>query len=594
MQNKNSRQTDVVRIETAASDADFIRKALDATAIVAITDVRGTITYANAKFCEISGYEQSELIGNNHRIIRSGRHSKAFFREMYRCIARGEVWRGEICNRRKDGSLYWVDTTIVPHLDENGKPDSYTSIRFDITARHEAEDYLRQIVNTDPLTGIANRRRFHEYLGSALEKLGAELKRIHLVLIDIDAFKQINDSFGHDVGDSLLKVLAARLADFESDDRFIARLGGDEFGFVASNHSDADIRDLLDRLLASIKRPIQLSGAKHRYSASIGVASCPDQARTAEDLFKAADLALYEAKTAGRDQYSIFAPRLQQIADRRQELLQAAEAGLEQSQFQLHYQPQVPVDPSDPLSFEALLRWQHPERGLLAPGGFLATMNDPGLDAAIGMFVLEQVFNDMVFMGENGLAVGRIAFNVTNADFRSDRFIDRFFELSATTGIPPHRFSIEVVEQVFLDNDPRALAGRLARLHDAGVEIALDDFGTGFASLTHLRHMPIDRVKIDKSFVSRLPENSGDLAIVEGIINIAHALGKSVTAEGVEAIHQVQFLYDLGCDYLQGWYFAKASSKEDLPQIVRQVAELRQNACGIATSPKFVCRGRAT
>ena len=550
------------------SEMEFIRYALDSAAIVAMTDVRGDITFVNSKFCEISGYSREELIGNNHRMLRSEAHDRGFFRAMYRRIAGGKVWQGEICNRRKDGSPYWVDTTIVPHIGEGGKVDSYTAIRFDITARHEAEKKLRQIISTDVLTGIPNRRRFQEYLESVLDPEGAEPQPAYLALLDLDSFKEVNDTFGHDIGDNLLKVVSERLSALVLPGVFVARLGGDEFGIVMTGMDKDEATGFVGTILNTLREPVWLGSTMRRCSASIGVAGFPEDATSPDELFKAADMALYRSKALGRDQAKFFLPRLREIAERKRELLQAVETGLDEGQFRLYYQPIVPIDPRHPVALEGLLRWNHPEQGLLAPGLFLPDMNDPGLLAAIGMFAVERAFFDMQAMIDNALPVGRIAVNVTNADFRSDAFVDRFFELSRQTGIAPANFSIEVTEGVFLGRDFQHLEGRLSRLHEAGVEIALDDFGTGFASLTHLRSMPIDRIKIDRSFISNITSSAEDLAIVRGVIDIAHSMNKLVTAEGVETGEQVDLLRELGCDYLQGWYFAKATNSERLPFVL--------------------------
>lgn len=556
------------------SEMEFIRYALDSAAIVAMTDVRGTITFVNSKFCEISGYSQEELIGSNHRMLHSGMHDVAFFRAMYRRIANGKVWHGEICNRRKDGTHYWVDTTIVPHITAKGKVDSYTAIRFDITARHEAEAMLRRIVSVDSLTGIPNRRRFQEHLESVLNISGCPPSSVHLALLDIDTFKEINDTFGHDIGDELLTIFSERLGLFVTPDVFVARLGGDEFGIVMTGIQDDNVLAFLDQVLTSLREPVKLSTATRRCSASIGVASFPQHASSLDELFKAADMALYRSKTLGRDQAKLFIPRLREVAERKSELLHAVADGLDRGQFRLYYQPLVPSDPHSPISLEGLLRWNHPDQGLITPNAFLVDMDDPGLLAAIGMFVVKQAFEGMEVIDGESLPVGRIAINVTNADFRSDAFVDRFFELSLQTGIAPDRFCVEVTEGVFLGRDFQHLEGRLSRLHEAGVEIALDDFGTGFASLTHLRRMPIDRIKIDRSFVSNLTTSVEDLAIVRGVIDIAHSMAKVVTAEGVETREQAELLQHLGCDYLQGWYFAKAFNIERLPYVLSHLPRL--------------------
>lgn len=550
---------------------DFVRYALDSAAIVAITDVGGTITYVNGKFCEISGYSEDELIGSNHRILNSRAHDTAFFRAMYRQIARGRIWHGEICNRRKDGSRYWVDTTIVPHISPRGKVDSYTSIRFDISERKMLEEELRaskerlkRIAELDPLTELPNRRCFQEHVARLVADSARANRTFQLALLDIDTFKEINDSFGHYVGDELLQTVASRLSAIDNDSLFISRLGGDEFGLVVADAKGAEADAFFEQVLEIIRQPISIAGTSRRYSASLGLAVFPRHGENAESLFKAADLALYHAKSLGRDRIERFHPRLKEIADRKSELLVEIENGLRRDAFELHYQPIVHLDPSKPVSLEALMRWRHPIRGVLTPGAFQDAFADPAIRAALGLFTLERVFIDIEHMRRERIPLNRVAINLTNSDFRSDVFLDRFFELVASTGIGPQQFCVEVTEGMFLGLNQKRVEHGLSRLHDAGVEVALDDFGTGYASLTHLRHLPIDRLKIDRSFVANMVACAEDRAIVRGVIEIAHSLGKVVTAEGVETAEQVELLSRMNCDLLQGWYFGQACEAERL------------------------------
>ena len=550
---------------------EFIRFALDNSAIVAVTDVRGTITYVNSKFCEISGYDERELVGSNHRMLKSSQHDVAFFRAMYREIAQGRIWHGEICNRRKDGSLYWVDTTIVPHISETGRADSYTSIRFDITARKQLEvdlraskDHLKRIADLDPLTELPNRRRFQEYLEGLVAENEFDNRHFHLALLDVDTFKEINDSFGHQVGDQLLCTVASRLIEQSRWDSFIARLGGDEFGIVLADGDPAQANVFFEAVLDAIREPIQIGVSARRCSASLGVARYPADGRDADTLLQAADLALYHAKELGRDRFELFQPKLREVAEHRSEILVEIENGLRSGAFELHYQPIVPVTEGGPPSLEALMRWRHPQRGLLAPGAFQEGFSDPAARAALGMFVLERAFIDMRAFCEAEIPLNRVAINLTNSDFRSEAFIDRLFQLLDETGISPERLCVEVTEGMFLGTHQKRVEKGLHRLHEAGVEIALDDFGTGYASLSHLRQLPINRLKIDRSFVANMAASSEDRSIVLGVIDIAHSLGKLVTAEGVETAEQVELLCTMGCDHLQGWYFAKATAPERL------------------------------
>ena len=558
----------------------FIRDALDNVASVAATDVCGTITYVNRKFCEMTGYSEEKLIGSNHRLLNSGEHRTSFFRGMYRQIADGKVWHGEICNRCKDGSLYWVYATIVPHISERGKIDSYSSIWFDITVRklleeqlHASKENLERLASIDPLTGLANRRRFEEHISSLVHAYPRTKREFHLALLDVDRFKEVHDTFGHPAGDDLLKTVATRLRAIGDDHLLIARLGGDEFGLILTACSNEQANAVLEAALEAIRQPMLIAGTSRRCSASLGVATFPMHAEDGTDLLKSAGLALHQAKVNGRDRIENFQPQFRDIAEKKALLLAEIEGGLRQGAFEFHYQPIVPLAGHNPISLEALMRWRHPKRGLLSPADFQEGFADQQVRAAFGMYMLKKVFGDVASFQTYGLAVGRVALNLTSSDFQSDAFLDHFFKLGAETGIPLSSFCGEVTEGMFLGPNQKRVEWGLHRLHEAGVEIALDDFGTGFASLTHLRQLPIDRLKIDRSFVANMVLSNEDQAIVRGVIDIAHNLGVAVTAEGVETVEQVEILTVLGCDMLQGWYFGKACGVEHLPALLSALPE---------------------
>lgn len=534
--------------------------ALDEAAIVATTDVTGRIVYVNDKFCQISGYSEEELVNSNHRLLRSGVHDKEFFRAMYRTIAQGETWHGELCNKAKSGDLYWVDTTIVPRRASNGRIAFYDAIRFDITPLKKAEERLWVDAHTDALTGLPNRKRFVSHLAAKVRTFGAQGASFALCLLDLDGFKDLNDSFGHDAGDRFLQVVASRLVELLGTEIAVARLGGDEFTLIIpSEPKSLTLLNMLEDVVETLRMPIEIEGYQRRCSASIGVTMFPSEAAEPSELMKNADIALYRAKARGRDRYELFDPEMAKAVALRTALRQEAETGLENGEFLLFFQPIVDITSSKPAlkGFEALLRWRHPSLGLVGPGRFGELFDDPGLCAEIGRAVSRMAIDQGAEWRAKGLEFEKIAINVTSADLRSEQFGPSLLENIRAAKLEPHHFCIEVTEGMFLGRGSERIFAALEWLHNAGLKIALDDFGTGFASLTHLKSLPIDRIKIDRSFVDKIEQDRANSAIVHGLIRIAHSLDLLVTAEGIETQSQLHELTRFGCDQAQGYLIAK-------------------------------------
>lgn len=542
------------RLQQLAALADFQREALDAAAIVAVTDRAGRIKSVNAKFCELSGYSEAELIGANHRILASGEHDRAFFQNLYRTISRGDVWHDVICNRAKCGRLYWVDTTIVPHRDRSG----YTAIRFDVTPQKEAERRLWRLANIDPLTGLANRRRFLQLLASAT-RAG---KPFATAILDIDHFKDINDSAGHHAGDQLLIAMGEALrAELRPSDS-VGRLGGDEFAVILHGENAKGLQRRLDRMLAGLARKRVSDVEDHAIQASIGAALYPVDGADVASLLKCADMALYAAKESGRGCARLFKPRYREVADQRAGLRAAIAHAIERQELFILYQPIVNLTGDQPAAFEALLRWRRPEGAIQTPATFGDVFDDERIAADIGKFVLSEVLEQIDRWQAAGVPFRSVAINATLGDFRSRAFVDRIAEAVDSGRIRGEQLCIEITEGMLLDRGARAVREAVDRLNGLGVEIAFDDFGTGFASLTHLRQLPIDHVKIDRSFIEAICIDAKDRVIVESVIDLAHRLGLKVVAEGVEHDAQAQLLRSLDCDSIQGFLVAPALTEQ--------------------------------
>lgn len=557
--------TDRKRAEAALARANrqLIEKqyAIDQAVAVTVTDAMGNITYVNDKFCRISGYSREELVGKTHRILNSGSHSETFFRDMYRTIANGQVWRAEMCNKAKDGSLYWVDTTIVPQLGRDGKPAAYMAIRIDITARKQAETKISYMANHDSLTGLRNRVILNEKLKEVLARSRRTQEAFAVLLLDLDGFKHINDTLGHAAGDELLKELANRLNSSLRETDIVARLGGDEFAIIQSgekNQREAAITLAL-RVLEIVCMPIKLDGRDVIVGTSIGIAVAPEDGSTPGELLQNADLALYRAKSEGRNNFRFFDEEMSRGAVARLRLLNDLRAALDRHEFEMHYQPIFDVKTSRPCSVEALVRWRHPAEGCISPDRFIPLAEEAGLMESLGGWILGKACADAMNWPDNV----KIAVNLSAIQFRASNLFDVILCALVESELPPERLELEITESVLMQDAERNSA-IFQQLKNIGVSIVLDDFGTGYSSLSYLTKYPFDKIKIDKSFTQGLTDNAGCAASVASVLTLARALNMVVTAEGVETKQQFELLRVAGVHQVQGYLFARPSPATEL------------------------------
>ena len=560
------------RAEAARQELIEKQYAIDQAVIVAVTDLQGRITYANDNFCEISGYSRAELLGQDHRILNSGTHSKEVFRAMYRCIAGGKVWRGELCNKSKSGSLYWVDTVITPQLGVDGKPISYMAIRIDITSRKHAEAQISYAATHDALTGLANRAALLERMNQALDRVRRQQGALTVHILDLDGFKHVNDTLGHGAGDNLLKELAGRLTSSLRETDFVARLGGDEFAIIQAVAADQreDAIALAVSILELVARPFHLEGQEVCIGTSIGIALAPANGTTAAELLKKADLALYRVKSEGRNSFSFFDEDLSEKVLTRLQLVNDMRAALSRNEFELHYQPLFDAKAARPCGMEALVRWRHPVAGLLYPDSFIGIAEETGLMEPLGQWILQRACADAASWPEHI----KVAVNLSAGQFRTGTLFDVILCALVESGLPPERLELEITESLLLQNKESNVLV-IQQLKNIGITIALDDFGTGYASLSYLLSFPFDKIKIDKSFTQGLLTRTDCRAVVASILTLARGLQIAVTAEGVETRAEFDLLRAEGVNYFQGYLLGRPRPLAELdfgtPESIAQV-----------------------
>ncbi|MDY0014125.1 MAG: EAL domain-containing protein [Rhodocyclaceae bacterium] len=532
---------------------------------IAITDGAGTILDVNDAFCRTTGYQREELVGANPRILQSGRQPPEFYAGMWRQLLEKGHWTGEIWNRRKSGEVFPELLTISAVKDETGDIFNFVALFTDITPikAHEAE--LEHIAHFDALTNLPNRVLLADRLGQALAQCQRRGKSVAVAYLDLDGFKAVNDQYGHDVGDELLVALAHRMKDALRDGDTLARMGGDEFVAVLVDLGEAsDCEPVLSRLLKAAATPVHAGGCALEVSASMGVTLYPEDGGDADQLLRHADQAMYVAKQAGKNRYHLFDVVQDAAVKTRRESLERIGLAVEQDELVLYYQPKVNMRTGQLMGVEALIRWLHPERGLLPPAAFLPMIEGHALELEIGNWVLGSAMVQMARWQTEGLnipvSVNISAYQLQQADFVSNLQA----KVAAYCGAGPCSLELEVLETSALE-DMHHVTEVLAACRGVGISVALDDFGTGYSSLTYLKRLPADVLKIDQSFVRGMLDDPQELAIVEGVIGLAAAFRRTVIAEGVETMAHGEMLLRLGCELAQGYGIARPMPASELP-----------------------------
>lgn len=667
-----------------------INKALDEASIVAITDEKGVITHVNDKFCEISQYNREELVGKTHRVINSNYHPPSFFNEMWETILAGEVWNGEVKNKAKDGSYYWMNTTIVPILNEAGKVRQLISIRTDITLRIKAEDELARVMESDfkkvvqnlqswvfktkqnkddniivllsegrlaeelgvmtdvaygknifkvfneklaeklegslqhafdgnvthlealyedryidimlspvveegrvievvgaiaditdrkkaedtifhmahhdTLTGLANRSYFTALLTEAIAGARKANESLGVMFIDLDRFKNINDSLGHLTGDYVLKKVAAYLEGSVRKYDVVSRQGGDEFTIYLPDADQEEARLVAERIMQMLAEPLTVEHLELPVTASIGISMYPRDGKTVEELMKNADAAMYVAKSYGRNNYQFYTGELHESILSKLELEIDLRKALERNQLELYYQPKVEVTSHQIIGVEALIRWHHPEYGLISPNEFIPIAEEAGFIIEIGEWVLKTASKQMKEWHDEGHDRLTVAVNISLRQFLQKNLHIVVRDIVAETGLNPKYLELEITESMTMD--VAHTTEMLHRIKELGALVSIDDFGTGYSSLSCLSQFPVDKLKIDQSFVQNL--NETNKSIIKAIINIADSLNIDVIAEGVEEKEHLEFLISQSCTEAQGYLFGKPVPVAEMTQLLNE------------------------
>jgi len=527
---------------------------------ILITDESGLIVRVNRAFTDTTGYTEAEVIGQKPSLLRSGLDEETLFERIRPRLAEGGHWQGELLNRRRDGSVFPASVSISAVVDSNGDSIGLITSFRDISESKGSEERIRHLAYYDVLTGLPNRSLFNDRLQQEMQRAQRGNRLLALLFLDLDRFKEVNDSMGHDIGDQLLKQVAERLQQCVRADDTVARMGGDEFTIILGDlpsrtRAVSAAISVAEKIMQMLAMPFSLVGRELFLSTSIGIAVCPYDGEEAPLLLRNADTAMYHAKERGKNNFQFYAESMNARSAERLDLQSAMHRAVIDEQFELRYQPIVSLTDGRLIGAEVLLRWRHPQKGLIAPADFVPIAEESGLIVPIGAWVLEQACRQFAQWQRQGLLLERLAVNLSARQFSDGDLAGTVIRALDGSGMRADQLELELTESILMDDVGHSL-GQLQDLSVMGVRIAIDDFGTGYSSLNYLKQFPLDCLKIDRSFVRELAEVQ-DQRIVQAIIALARSFELEVLAEGIENQRQLEILKRLGCDNAQGFYFSQ-------------------------------------
>lgn len=556
----------IIRIrEQAASQLALQRQIIDhASEAMILTDGAQRILSVNAAFEHTTGYQAADVLGLTPTMLSAGHPGLSFHRNIWDQVAEFGYWEGEVWDRRKDGTLYPKHMRIAAILDAAGQATHFVASFTNISEAKAQADRFDYLANHDQLTNLPNRLALDGHLRTLLANAVPGINRLALMIIDLDNFKTVNDSLGHHAGDRLLAEVARRLGAEMDRNRRLFRLGGDEFVVVIEQlESEAAVVRLLDKLVAAIGQPCDIDGHLLHSTFSVGISLYPESGRDGLALIRNADAAMYAAKAGGRNNHQFFADSMNVAANKRLHMESELWRALAENQLVLHYQPQIDLLSGEVVGVEALVRWCHPARGMIAPAEFIPVAEACGLILPLGHWVLLTACRQVRSWLDAGIDMGEMAVNISAHQFRQPDFVRTVQGVLAETGLPAERLELEITESTVMQGVDEAI-DTLAQLKAMGVRLAIDDFGTGYSSLAYLRRFPLDRLKIDRSFLADVETDADAAALVTSIVMLGRSLGLQLVAEGVENFAQAEFLRTLECERVQGFHFYQPVSAEEV------------------------------